>query len=335
MKKLSLFLLCALALYSCDKAQQETENPYETQWRPGLTVKENNLYFQPDGGEATITLNETVTKATCPAAWISTSVKDKVVTLTAEKYTGSQTRYTTLKLEGEAGSLTVPVSQYGVVIDGLEIADIAAPVEGLSLSQNVNLNTELTLETSADWIHATFEEGVITITVDENTAPGTREGTISYGAGAIHKTAAVIQDPPLGLEKAWKIEGGESYYTEASDSFFLPLTVTAGSADKYTLFILPADKVETTRLKDWIFETLVSERKTVESIEGGLVSAKQGNLSEDTLLPGFGDTFVIAVGYGGDHDYITGQYQYLRLTVKDTRPGFFETGGEDMDWGTF
>ncbi len=336
MKKLSIFLLSVLALASCGKQES---NP-KMEWKSALTAVENNLIFTPDGGEATITLNENVTSATCSAAWITTSVSGKVVTLTAEPFTDGQSRYTSLQLKSAVGDLMVPVVQYGVIIDGLVIADIEAPVEGLVQTQKIQLNTALTLTSDVDWIHVEYdaEEGILTITVDENTAPGTREGTFSYSAGSESGTVKVKQQPPLGRESAWTLTNGDSYYEDPD--FFLPISLQCAESDYYTLVALSADDV-TLPVEDYVFNTLApSQKKTLDA----LVTINGGAFKDQLLkgpfkdriqkLPGFGDTYVILIGFG-ENGYITGQYQYIRLTVKDTRPGFFDNDGEDMDWGSF
>lgn len=335
MKKLSIILLSFLALWACNKpAGQEVE------WRSGLTVLENNLIFQPVGGDATITLNKPVTKATCDAAWISVSISGEVVTLTAQPYNGGNTRYAALNLESSVGNLQVPVAQYGVIIEGLSIADISAPVEGLEHTQVIRLNTPLEISADADWIHPAFdtESGVLTITVDENTAPGTREGTISYAAGGVSGSAHVIQQPPLVRESDWTVTAGESYYTEPD--FYLPVSVDCGASDYYTIVALSGDLVENP-VEDYVFNHLAPSQKALidglVDLQGGSFKdhLTQGPLTQKILkLITFGDTYVFIVGFG-ENGYITGQYQYIRLTVKDTRPGFFDNGGEDMEWGTF
>ena len=323
MKKASIYLLAVLAIAACGK--QET-NP-QAEWKSSLTAVENNLIFEPDGGQATITLNENVTSAVTSSAWVTTAVNGKVVTLTAEPYTGTQSRYASLKLKSAVGDLTVPVVQYGVIIEGLSIEDIEAPVEGLVKTQTIRLNTTLTLESQASWIHAGYDEEdcLLTITVDENTAPGTREGTFTYKAGGVSGTVHVLQQPPLGRESGWVLTAGESYYEEPD--FFLPVSLACGSSDSYALAVLSGDEVGTP-VEDYVFGTLAPALKENPDLQTGPFTGKV------MKLPGFGDTFVFAVGFG-TNGYITGQYQYIRLTVKDTRPGFFDNDGEDMDWGTF
>lgn len=340
MKKLALYtvILSAglLAVAACGK-QQATN---EVEWRSGLVALRNDLAFTPDGGTQTITLNETVTKAECSSAWISTTIKGKVVEVTAEPWSQSRSRYAKLTLKSAVGDLVVPVSQIGVIIIGLDIQDILSPAEGKVVTVEATLNTTLDISADKDWIHTEYSaaDNLVTITVDDNTEKATREGTITYTVAGTSKTAAVRQEPHLLKESAWSITAGESYYNEPD--FFLPVSFSAGSADYYTLHAVSADDVAGD-LESWIFSTLApADRESAlakVASDGGSFKdyLRKGALTGHNLnVPGIGDTYIIAIGFG-ENTYITGQYQYLRVNIPDTRPGYFDNEGENMNWGTF
>lgn len=318
-------LLALLALASCKR--QETE-PVE--WRTKLQVVSSDLTFYPDGGQGTVELNETVSKAEPNCSWLTASVSGSKVSVSVNEWAGNQARYAMLTISSATESVKVPVIQYGEVIAGLDMADIAAPFTGTTVLYDVKLNVGLQLKADQDWIHATYEpeERLLTIVVDENPNPATRVGLLTYKAGSVSGSIDVIQNPPY-VREGWELTSGEASF--AYPDFLLSASSTpASQSDQYVFFSVPASQVSGD-FEDWLFLTKAGQiRRDILA-----QAAAAGKDFKDFLVSGAystsfnvepGQNYLIAVGFG-ENSYVTGKYQALEVTVDDVRPAYFKWAG--------
>lgn len=324
-------MLAALALaVSCKK---ETGPGYTP--TPKLAIVSAELEFMPGAatGEVVVDTQSPIT-ATSDRDWCVPSVSGNKVSVSVAENIGKQSRYALLKLKTADAALDLTVIQYGEVLAGLStLSDITATKDGDVLRVPIKVNVSVTVSPSEPWIHAEVTEKELIITVDPNTEPRTRVGTVSYEAGSAEGSFEVTQLPELKRPQDWILTEGETSF--AYPKFSATVSLTAGGDDLYQLFLVAKSQVEEgTALENWIFDKLAPEAR--RSILDKMEEAP-GTEFKDYLLSGdasasiddisVGPNYMIAVGFG-ENGYVSGLYQYKEVTIEDIRPVFYKWTGK-------
>lgn len=324
-------MLAALALaVSCKK---ETGPGYTP--TPKLAIVSAELEFMPGAatGEVVVDTQSPIT-ATSDRDWCVPSVSGNKVSVSVAENIGKQSRYALLKLKTADAALDLTVIQYGEVLAGLStLSDITATKDGDVLRVPIKVNVSVTVSPSEPWIHAEVTEKELIITVDPNTEPRTRVGTVSYEAGSAEGSFEVTQLPELKRPQDWILTEGETSF--AYPKFSATVSLTAGGDDLYQLFLVAKSQVEEeAALENWIFDKLAPEarRSILDKME-----ETPGTEFKDYLLSGdasasiddisVGPNYMIAVGFG-ENGYVSGLYQYKEVTIEDIRPTYFKWSGK-------
>ncbi len=329
MKKiLYLFMIAALALVtSCKKESVQYEAAKK------LAIVSSELEFAPGAAEGTVVVDtKSAIKATTDREWCTPTVSGNTVTVNVTQNASKLSRYALLKLAAGDASLELTIVQYGEVISGLsDLSDITAPVEGNLTEVAVKTNVNVILETESTWIHPSYSDGILKVTVDANTQPMTRFGVVSYQAGTASGSFNVTQYPELVKPATWSFT--EQTPTFKYPSFEMDATVTVDAEDTYVVYSVPASDV-TGDINEWIFSDLaVSARyDLLEKVE-----AQEGSSIKDFLMTGeklqhftdmaLGDNYLIALGFA-ENGYVSGRYAYKKVTIDDIRPAYYKWAGK-------
>ena len=329
-KTVYLIMLAALALaVSCKK---EDVAKYES--TPKLTIVSSELEFSPAAAKGKVVVDtQSPITATTDREWCAPSVSGNTVYISVTDNANKQSRYALLKLKAGDAALDLTVIQYGEVVEGLAgLSDVTAQVNGEKIILPIKTNVPVTLETESSWIHPVFEGKELVITIDANTEPKTRFGTVTYTAGTAHGSFDVTQYPELKKNADWTLSMTEATYDYPK--FLANTSVTASEADMYIITSLPKSEVEEKDLPDYIFSELAvkARRDILKKVE-----ANPGTAFADYLLKGnstpviedipLGDSYLIVIGFA-ENGYVSGQYQYTTVTVEDIRPVFYKWTGK-------
>ncbi len=338
MKKIFYILLATFALSFIAVSCEDGEGS-EVSIVQNVVITDSQLVFQPTGGDEgyiAFDANGSVSVSS-DKAWCSAVLVGNLVNVSCEPNLSNETRYARITLTCNGTSTAITVQQYGEIIEGLSFSDITAKVDGGVISFDVNTNVNIEFETEQDWIHPEYEKPTVTITIDENSAPGTRTGVITYKAGSVVGSVNVTQYPPIVKDSNWNLVAGT---TEFDYPDFNQLTsVTIPSEDKYLLLLLPESKVDAENIDDYIFNTIaVEERNRIladmetsgKEFAEYLYTGTQDVKFENIVV---GKNYLIAIGYG-DNTYVSGQYQYLAVNIEDVRPAYYRWEGKWRLQGT-
>jgi len=328
-KTVYLIMLAALALaVSCKKENGPMYEP-----TPKLPIVSSELVFSPAAAKGKVVVDtQSPITATTDRDWCAPSVSGNTVYISVTDNANKQSRYALLKLKAGDAALDLTVIQYGEIIEGLSgLSDITAPVGGDIITMPIKANVPVILETESTWIHPVFEENELVITIDTNTEPQTRFGTVTYTAGTAHGSFDVTQYPELVKVTDWTF--AEQTPTYKHPVFNMDATFTAGEEDTYVTYAVPAKEVTGT-VDDWIFSDLAvtARRELQEKVE-----ATPGSTVKDFLSSGenechftgmsLGENYLIAVGFG-ENGFVSGRYQYKSVTIEDIRPTYYKWAGK-------
>lgn len=329
MKRLTYIIIAAIAAFAILSCSSDKEEKADVKT---LKVVKSESTIMPDGGSCTIEVESvgTVTVVS-DKEWCTATISGKTITATATPNLTNESRYCLLTIKSGNESVPFSILQYGEVVSGFEaLTDIAAPVEGREIVIDVLSNVEVVLEADQTWIHPSFVSGVLTVSVDKNDEPRTRTGVVTYSAGSVSGSFNVMQYPELKKTDDWTLD-------LASASFNYPvfsadLTVTTGESDLYVFYFIPASTVEGD-IDDYIFNDLaVSARNKILGLtqtEGGefkdYLEMGSKTITEDDVA--MGDNYIIAIGFG-DNTYVSGLYQYKKVTIEDIRPAYYKWTGK-------
>lgn len=324
-----LFLAAAVLLLACQKEKGTDTEPASS----SFYIKKATLAIMPEGGTCGLEVEaEEPVTVTTDRDWCTATVDGKNITVTATANTTIESRYCRLTLQSGSQKLYATVQQFGEVIDGFDaLTGVTSPVEGREIVVDVVSNVSVVLSASEPWIHPVYEDGKVKITVDENNEPRTRVGTVTYKVGSKSGSFEVTQYPALTRPENWVLSFGTPTY-EYPD-FTGEGTLVAEASDMYVLFFVPESEVEGD-IDNWIFDHLAVEARN-EIL--GKMEAAPGSAFKDYLLTGSdpylfrgfqtGDNYLVAIGFG-ENGFVSGRYQYAKVTVADIRPTYYKWTGK-------
>ncbi len=324
---IAIAALAVLAGFSCTpEAQPEAK-------KDTLKIVRSESTIMPDGGSCQVEVEAAQSfTVTSDKAWCAVSVSGNVITATAQPNLTNESRYCLLTIQSGSESLPFSIMQYGGVLSGLDdLSDITAPAEGREISLDVLSNMAVNLSADQPWIHASYENGKLVITVDPNDEPRTRTGQLSYSAGSVSGTLDVMQYPGLRRADEWVFTEGTPKYVYPEFQF--PISMTAGTEDMYLLFMVPESAVEGD-VKDYIFDVVAVEARNeiLQQLEEHPETQFKDYLIKGSDPIDFsastpGKNYLIAVGFG-DNSYVSGLYQYKLITIDDIRPTYYKWTGK-------
>ena len=249
----SAAVLIALLPLSC-----QTKGEGEEQTRPAIRIENGEIGFPPAGGVDTVRIyNATSISATPDLPWCTVQeVKPGFIEVTAGAYSGIESRYCMIRIQADETSCYIVIQQSGVYIQGFDDSNLNLKNGAAQIDRTFKTNGSFTASSEEDWIHVEAGDGVLHISVDENTGKEYREGGIHWGIGELNGIIAVTQfdAADAGLlgsytwsgtnqknNRQWTIDaeltaGGDETYNLAitSNTYKLNIPVTM---DKQTLLV--------------------------------------------------------------------------------------------------
>lgn len=192
MKKILSFIVLLAGVISITSCSSDDATYQAT---PKLEVASANVLFEAEGGDGSIVVNSSSTvSATTDASWLSLSVQGNKVIVTADPNLTLEGRSALIQLVSGTTKAEVTATQkssvYGVPSLSYEIGDYQA-----TLNIDVVHNQEVTVESKADWITATFnkETSQIEIVAEDNNEADPREGIVTVTMGEYSNDIVITQ----------------------------------------------------------------------------------------------------------------------------------------------
>lgn len=192
MKKILSFIVLLAGVISITSCSSDDATYQAT---PKLEVASANVLFEAEGGDGSIVVNSSSTvSATTDASWLSLSVQGNKVIVTADPNLTLEGRSALIQLVSGTTKAEVTATQkssvYGIPSLSYEIGDYQA-----TLNIDVVHNQEVTVESQADWITATFnkETSQIEIVAEDNNEADPREGIVTVTMGEYSNDIVITQ----------------------------------------------------------------------------------------------------------------------------------------------
>ena len=328
MKKYIYLIFAALSalllLFACRE-----EKPVEVK-KPELKVVSSDVIFGVEGGEGTIVVEaDAAVTVTSERPWVQTSVNGNEITVTvSEPNLNPQSRYSRLTITAGSEKTYVTVHQFGEIFDGMKMEDVTVAREGTTMRYAFKANMTVNVSTDQPWVHCALDEendGIMILTVDENTDFGVRYATVSYTAGSNSGSMKVTQNPKFGAVSGWTVAntGGRFEFPDQIDE--ITVTPPSDMAEAYYLFHIasvdefPATDVDAA-VEEACLETGAAIRAALASGEiqsVGEIALKGKYVEEYPNLPSASKAFISCFDEAG---YPTGQYAFIDVAIPDRGP---------------
>ena len=328
MKKYIYPIFAALsALLLLSACQEEKEVVVK---KPELKVVSSDVIFGVEGGQGTIVVAaDAAVTVTSERPWVQTSVSGNTITVTvSELNPNPQSRYSRLTIQAGSEKTYVTVHQYGEIFDGMKMEDVTVSREGTTMRYAFKANMTVNVSTDQPWVHCALDEendGIMILTVDENTDFGVRYATVSYTAGSNSGSMKVTQNPKFGAVSGWTVAntGGRFEFPDQIDE--ITVTPPSDMAEAYYLFHIasvdefPATDVDAA-VEEACLETGAAIRAALASGEiqsVGEIALKGKYVEEYPNLPSASKAFISCFDEAG---YPTGQYVFIDVAIPDRGP---------------
>lgn len=159
--KYLLSLLTLLTLLACSSSGNDAESD--------LRIVSSSVIFSAAPQSGTITVSSTgAITASSSQPWCTTSVNDRVVTVTVEGMTRCESRSALVTITDGISKVEVPVYQSGnlFLLDPSQQMSVTSEKQSLFVSANISFDYDLTF--SADWVHAEKVSDGFNLIFDEN-----------------------------------------------------------------------------------------------------------------------------------------------------------------------
>lgn len=159
-----------------------------------LTIVKNDLLFPSQGSTATVEVrtDEALTAHT-DAPWATATVSGQTVSVTAQPNTSYEGRTAMLTLSTPTATRQLPLQQRGVIVGTMPMDSYAATMQGGSLTMTISHDMPMTFVAGEDWIHATMQGDVLTVTVDACSEGHLRRGRLVSECNQLRDTLAIVQ----------------------------------------------------------------------------------------------------------------------------------------------
>lgn len=170
--------------------------------------------------EANATIPMSVTS---DAEWLKGLIADGILTINADRNTKLQARTGILTIT--VGDLTydITVNQGPLTFPLVKVTEISQNDDAKTYTYNFPSDIEVTLSSDVEWLHGSFENETVTITVDANNDGHIRKGNLSYSLEGTEGSVSVEQyefDKDIAGEYQW-------IYTNPADNvdYYYPATI--------------------------------------------------------------------------------------------------------------
>ena len=192
MKRYIVFVMMALALVSCKKAQPDGS---KYQAAPALETSTGTVQFGYKGGSSSVNVSasgDVEAKANCD--WLTVSVSGNEVNLSTPANKTIETRYAVVTVKADDKVKDVQVVQFGMSSKYLWDDEYTVSGEGGTLTLYYDSDVTVRVKVkNADWVSADLADGTLVITVEKNPKSEAREATIEWKAGEDERTLVVKQ----------------------------------------------------------------------------------------------------------------------------------------------
>lgn len=165
----------------------------------------NDVYFEAAGGTGSIVVNtaDAVTAETT-SNWLTVSVNDKTITVTAQGNAAFDGRSALIVLKAGTATTSVTAIQKGNVyqLNGDHSYSVASGAATLNVS--VMASTPITAQSLVDWMDAAYhsEDSEVVVDIAANSSTESRTGQVVIDAGGFKDTLTISQRgvfvrPPL------------------------------------------------------------------------------------------------------------------------------------------
>lgn len=192
MKRYITFLTIALALAASCAKQQPTGEKYLP--AEPLKVSTGTIQFDAAGGDSYVSVTTSAAvEASADKDWVTVNVDGKEVDLSVTANESIETRYAVVTVKSDSKSRNVQIIQFGINTKLLWEEVYEFPAAGGSVSLLYETASTVRVSVEEDWISASALDGVLSITVAQNTEGEEREGSVIWKAGSETRTVAIKQ----------------------------------------------------------------------------------------------------------------------------------------------
>ncbi len=253
MKKYISFLLTSLALlWTAGCSDDDTA-------LSSLTIDTtSSVGFDANGGTGTITYTATgAVTATSDQSWLTVSTPSNgtvTFTVAANDDIVSRTGQVILSCDGITQSVGITQTGAFFAIYGLESSYRLVIAESQTVTATYEAYGDVIVDTDADWLTATFEDGELVIEVDENDTGASRSASISFTSGYKTYSTEIWQS---GIANYYEYFQGEWNLVYGSGSVAVTLVPDAdetGYIMQGLLFDVAVDYDSSTRQLGIVFQ---------------------------------------------------------------------------------
>ncbi len=169
---------------------------------------------------------------TSDSEWLKASLTDGILTIAADRNTKLQARTGIVTIS--VGNLTndITVNQGPLIFPLVKVTEISQNDDAKTYTYDFPSDIPVQFNTESSWIHATFANETVTITVDENNSGHMRSGSLSYSLEGADGSLTISQydfDKDIAGEYQW-------IFTDPSDgkNYYFPATMKRDGSN-YTL----------------------------------------------------------------------------------------------------
>ena len=155
-----------------------------------------DIKFEAAPSTQTFTLNaNTPLEITSDSEWVTVSTTpDNVMTVTVQENPSLDSRSATLTATVGDNTASAKVIQDGIYVGLFDLEDwFTQSTEATTVTYEFPYSLPVSFSDVAEWITCNFEDGVITITTDQNNTGDIREGSFTYTVGTKTSTVNVLQ----------------------------------------------------------------------------------------------------------------------------------------------
>lgn len=322
--KYAYILLAFAGIVSCVEKEPVWVEPTKT-----MSIEEADLVFNPDGGTASFSVKaENSFTATTDRDWCTVSVSGSQVTVNVTSNSSNETRYSRVILTSGNETMSVTVHQYGLVLKGFAVEDLAVSSRGDVKEYPYSTNGSLVVTSDYPWIKIEQTADVVRITVDPNSGE-VRTGEVKYRLGDIQSSFAIVQSASFKEYSSWTPGYmGRTYNSESvlCETFSVASDASAAN-ETYVIAAFPNDQVTDSGLPLNAFVEDVAYPAARAALQEAVDASAGKTKIEDLLLKGSafdyfpadkypsGSYYVFAIGVYGNGNP-TGKYASAVVSSK-------------------
>ncbi len=228
---LLLFALCAISYTACTN-----EEGIEYVQESSIKIVSRDVSFPAAAsqGISEVEAPGEISVKTSGQGWCTTTVSGSTIQVNVEQNPGLEGRTSMLTIRCGADSTRIAVHQSGVIFELSAGSQIMADDKAATYSFDLTCNTELTLNSSEEWISVAVEDGKMNITLKENNTGHIRKGNITYTAGTYQDAIQVTQcEFDKDLAGDYRL-----YFTDSEDGKLKYLSTTLSkSGNTYSILL--------------------------------------------------------------------------------------------------